>query len=91
MRADTQHDEPLGFLDTVAVGLRVAQGFPFGVFCFFDFVLGAVADEDGFAAPFDDDLCGVSSCWVEGAKVGQGWGGDIRFCPRGWRRGRFLL
>ena len=56
VRADAQHDEPLGLLDALAVGLRVAQGFPFGVFGFFDLGLGAVADEDGLAAPFDNDL-----------------------------------
>jgi hypothetical protein len=60
VRADTQHDEPFGLLDAVLVGLRVAQGFPLGVFGFFDFGLGAVADEDGLASPFDNDLGGVS-------------------------------
>ena len=52
----TQHDQPLGFLHAVRIGLGVSQGFPFGVFGFFDFVFGAVADEDRFTSPFDDDL-----------------------------------
>ena len=52
----TNHDQPFWSLDTLGVGLRVSKGFPFCVFGFFDFVLGAVADEDGFAAPFDDYL-----------------------------------
>lgn len=56
VRAHTQHDEPFGLLDAVAVGLGVAQCFPFGVFGCFDLVFGAVADKDGFAAPFNDDL-----------------------------------
>lgn len=54
--ADAQHDQPLWLLYTVAVGLRVAQGLPVDLFGFLNFVLGAVADEDGLAAPFDDDL-----------------------------------
>lgn len=54
--ADTQHDQPLGLLNAVGVLLGVAEGFPFGVFCFFDLGVGTVADEDGLASPFDDDL-----------------------------------
>tara|TARA_R110002003_G_scaffold58_7_gene5181 strand:- start:10554 stop:11084 length:531 start_codon:yes stop_codon:yes gene_type:complete len=87
VRADTQHDEPFGLLDAVRVGLRVAQGFPFGVFCFFDFRLGAVADEDGLAAPFDNDLCrGLVGQVVKEGKAGLetyvlalGDGGEIDF------------
>jgi hypothetical protein len=56
MCANAQHDEPFGLLDAVGVGLWVAQGFDFDGFGFFDFGVGAVADEDGFAAPFDDYL-----------------------------------
>lgn len=56
VRADAEQDQPFGPLDAVAVRLGVAQALPFGVFGRVDFVLGAVADEDGFAAPFDDDL-----------------------------------
>lgn len=52
----TNHDQPFWFLDALGVGLGVSKSFPFCVFGFFDFVLGAVADEDGFAAPFDDYL-----------------------------------
>jgi len=56
VRADTQHDEPLGLLHALRVLLRVAQGLPLGVFGFLDLAVGAVADEDGLAAPLDDDL-----------------------------------
>lgn len=56
MSADAQHDEPLGFLDTVVVGLRVAEGLDVYGAGVFDFRFGAVADEDGLAAPFDDYL-----------------------------------
>ena len=55
-RAYTEHDEPFGFLDTVRVWLRIAEFFPVRVLGFFDFVAGAVADEDGLAAPFDNYL-----------------------------------
>ena len=52
----TNHDQPFWFLDTLRVGLRVSKRLPFCFFGFFDFIFGAVADEDGFAAPFDDYL-----------------------------------
>ena len=54
--ADADHDEPLGLLDAVGIGLRVAEGVNVDGFGFFDLRLGAVADEDGFTAPFDDYL-----------------------------------
>ena len=60
MSADADHDEPLGLLDPVGVGLRVAQLVNVDGFGIFDLGLGAVADEDGFAAPFDQNLLGVS-------------------------------
>ncbi len=56
VRANTEHDEPLGLLHPVGILLRVAQFLPVGVFGFFDFAVGPVADEDGLAAPFDDYL-----------------------------------
>ena len=56
MRADAQHDQPLGPLDAVLVGLGVAQAGGVDRAGFLDFRLGSVADEDGFAAPFDYDL-----------------------------------
>ena len=59
MRADAQHDEPFRLLDTIGIGLRVAKFGDVDIFGFFDLVGGAVADEDGFAAPFDKYLnCG---------------------------------
>ena len=62
----TNHDEPFWFLDTLGVGLGVSKSFPFCAFGFFDFVFGAVADEDGFAAPFDDYLYFILSQWLSG-------------------------
>ena len=64
----TQHDQPLGLLDTLAVGLGVAESLPLGVLGLLDLALGAVADEDGLASPLDNDLrclsccCSTSSC-----------------------------
>lgn len=58
----TQHDQPLGLLDTVAVGLGVTQGLPLGVLSLLDLALGAVTDEDGLASPLDNDLCCLSCC-----------------------------
>ena len=60
VRAYTKHNEPFGLLDTIAVGLRISERFPFDVLGVLDFVGGAMADEDGLAAPFDDDLGEVS-------------------------------
>jgi hypothetical protein len=56
MRAHAQHDQPLRLLDAVGIGLRVAEGLDLDGLGVFDFGFGAVADEDGFAAPFDDYL-----------------------------------
>lgn len=56
----TQHDQPLGLLDTVAVGLGITQRLPLGVLGLLDLALGAVTDEDGLAAPLDNDLCCLS-------------------------------
>lgn len=53
----TKHHQPLGLLDTVSVGLGVPEGLPVGVVGLFDFAGGTVTDEDGLAAPLDDDLC----------------------------------
>lgn len=52
----TKHNKPFRLLNTVRIGLRIPEALPFGVFCFLDFVRGAVADEDGFASPFYDNL-----------------------------------
>lgn len=56
MGADTQHDQPLGALDTVLIGLGVSEGSDVDFVGLVDLVLGSVADEDGLASPFDDDL-----------------------------------
>lgn len=52
--AHAEHDEPLGFLDTIVVRLRVPEGLPVDVARLVDLVLRAMADKDGLAAPLDD-------------------------------------
>lgn len=52
----TEHDEPLGTLDAVLIGLGVTETLPLGLTGLIDLALGAVTDEDGLTTPFDDDL-----------------------------------
>lgn len=52
----TQHDEPLGLLDSVRVGLGVSEGLPLGVLGLLDLVCGTVSNKDGLASPLDDDV-----------------------------------
>jgi hypothetical protein len=52
----TQHDKPLGVLDTLIVGLGVSQASNVDLVGSVNFVLGSVSDEDGLATPLDDDL-----------------------------------
>lgn len=56
MEERTKHDEPLGLLDTVGVGLGVTEGGNVDLVGLFDLRLGTVTDEDGLATPLDDDL-----------------------------------
>jgi hypothetical protein len=52
----TEHDEPLGALDTVFIGLGVTERLPLALTSLIDLRLGTVTDEDGLATPLDDDL-----------------------------------
>lgn len=94
-RGLTQHDEPLGLLDTLLVGLGVAQGGDVDLVGLIDLGLGAVADEDGLASPLDDDLDFASAWNVSGgdrpglrvfaastARIDRS-GCNARSCPRG--------
>jgi len=56
--ADTQHDQPLGLLHTIVVGLGVTQVLPLCLAGLGNLILGTVANEDGLATPLDDDLFG---------------------------------
>lgn len=90
MSADTKHDEPLGFLDAVFVGLRVAEALGVYGAGVFDFRFGAVSDEDGLAAPFDDHLEKKFSV-VRIEISGEERLGNSHSCLRGLRRGRLRL
>lgn len=54
--ADTQHDQPLGALHTVVVGLGVTESLPLGLAGLIDLALSTVTNEDGLSTPLDDDL-----------------------------------
>ena len=56
----TQHDQPLRLLDTLIVGLRVTQRRDVDLVGGLDLVGCSVSDENGLAAPFNDDLYCVS-------------------------------
>lgn len=58
--ADTNHDEPLGLLDTVRVRLGITEGLPGHRLGLLDLLGGPVTDEDGLAAPLEDDLLEVN-------------------------------
>lgn len=56
MGADSQHNEPLGLLDTFGIGLGVSQRLNLDGVGLLNFVGCSVADEDGLSSPFDNDL-----------------------------------
>lgn len=56
MCADAQHYKPFWFLDSVFVGLWVAESMPVEAFSILDLVCCAMTNKDRLASPFDDDL-----------------------------------
>lgn len=56
MGADSQHDEPLGLLDTLGIGLGVSQRLNLDGVGLLNLVGCSVADENGLSSPFDNDL-----------------------------------
>lgn len=52
----TQHDKPLGLLDTVVIGLGITEGGNVNLVGLGNLVGGTVTDEDGLTTPLDDDL-----------------------------------
>ena len=83
VRAHAQHDQPLGLLDAVSISLRVAQLADVDGFGLFDLGGGAVSDEDGLAAPFDDYLGSLDQGL---GREGERWGErgcGLHFCLRG--------
>lgn len=78
MGADPQHDEPLRLLGAVGISLRVPQGLDLDSVGLLDLVGCSVADEDGLASPFDNDLdvfSRVSGSSCSGGGDGRGWAG----------------
>jgi hypothetical protein len=76
MRAHAQHNQPLGFLNSLLIRLRIAESFPIDILGLFDLVWGAMSDKDGLAAPFDDDVLALGN----GGEVNLdfGHGEDVR-------------
>jgi hypothetical protein len=56
MGADAEHDQPLWFLRSLLVTLWIPQGLHIHLPGLLYLLLGPVTDEDGLAAPFDDDV-----------------------------------
>ena len=89
MGADSEHDEPLGLLDAVGVELGVAEGGDVERLRLCDLGGGAVADEDGLAAPFDNDVLShrdfaeVHFHFGHGENVGGGGHVDEEVCWTG--------
>jgi len=53
---DTQHDEPLGSLGSVAILLRVSQRLDVDGVGLVDLVRRSVSDENRLSSPFDDEV-----------------------------------
>lgn len=54
MGANTEHDQPFGFLCPILVALWVPECFPVGTPSLLDLVGCAVTNKDRLSAPFDD-------------------------------------
>lgn len=54
--ADTKHDEPLGALGALLVGLGVTERLDVNVVGLSNLVGRAVTDEDGLSTPLDDEV-----------------------------------
>ncbi len=52
----TQHDQPFRLLHAIRIRLGISQALPFCVFSILNFTFRAVADKDGLASPFYNDL-----------------------------------
>lgn len=67
--ANAEHDEPLGLLSALRVGLGVAQRLDVDRVGLSDLVRGAVADEDGLSTPLREVECCVDSTERVGVRV----------------------
>lgn len=79
----TQHDKPLGLLDTVVVGLGVTERGNGDLVGLVDLGLGAVADEDGLASPLDDNLRSGLSVAIPAGRTAEPSTRLLTFLPSG--------
>ena len=56
MSANTEHDQPLGFLRPVLVALWIPERLPICTPSLLDFLGCAMTNEDGLSTPFDDHV-----------------------------------
>lgn len=56
MGAHTDHDKPLGLLDTLVVSLGVSQSRDVDLVSLLNLVDGSVSDENGLSSPLDDNV-----------------------------------
>lgn len=93
--ADAQHDKPLGVLYTGAVRLWVTERLPVFAVSLLDLGSGTMPDEDGLAAPFDDNILSFRNAaqlnldFGKSENIGGGGHGDkeFRHAGLGHRRG----
>src|SRR3954454_22506171 len=91
MCTNAQHDEPFWSLHPFGIGLGVTQLLYVDRFRLFDFVGGAVADEDRLASPFDNYLERAKSCQWSGFVMELGKEKAVRFCLQELQTDRFRL
>ena len=70
--ADTEHDQPLGSLNTVVVLLRITEGLDVDLVGLVDLVGGSVTDKDGLSA----DRCGCERESAGGTMAARAGGPD---------------
>ena len=63
---NTQHDEPLGSLGSVAILLRVSQRLDVDGVGLFNLVGSSVSDENWLSSPFDDEVLACGQCGPAG-------------------------
>ena len=56
MSANTEHDQPLWFLNSCIVRLGVPKRLDIDILRLFDFLLGPVTNEHRLTTPLDDDV-----------------------------------
>ena len=78
MGADADHDEKFRLLDALCIGLRIRELGNRRGRSLFDFLFGAVADEDRLAAPFDGHARPFGQCREIDFRGGESECGGVR-------------